>query len=329
MHYKELLQKHDRFYEWERRAGYYDAYLKEKNQAEWDNPNQLSDKEIKKLFEFIVKWDSHFGQERDRVIQFKQAYQKVFPLLKQLKEEKIYRISYEKKIENLNRSSLRLQEAVAIIFNAIVNCFHRYESTDTSKIIHTINPEFFVMWDRGIRLSLLGNEEGTGEDYAYKFIPRMHEEIREAIESFTKENHCNEEEAVKEISLMADGKTLAKLLDEYNYVTWHFKLEEILQEIKDSEIEGNKEKADKIKDYMDKAQRMKKLLFKEVDGMFPNVRKIIEEMAERGSAEEIMSFVENSVRNRPEIDPIIRKRSKTGKSFADVLPELRKIFKDS
>jgi len=335
MHYKDLLKKHEKFYGWEARAGYYDVYMKEKNWEEWDNPSQLSDKEVKKLFEFIVKWDSHFGQERNQVVQFKQAYQKVFPLFKQLKREKIYKISYEKKIEYPDGNLLRLQEAVSIIFNTIANCFHRYESTDTSKIIHTINPEFFVMWDRGIRSSFLGNEEGKGEDYAHRFIPRMYEEIREGIESFTRENHCSEEEAVKRISLLADNKSLAKLLDEYNYVTKHFKLKELLEEMEDKRAEGDEEQAskehneaNKMRDYLHKAQRMKKLLFKEVDGMFPSVRKIIEEMTKRGSAEEIMAFVENSVRNRPEIDPIIRKRSKSGKAFADVLLELRKIFED-
>ena len=58
----------------------------------------------------------------------------------------------------------------------------------------------------------------------------MHEEIHEAIESFVEENHCEYEEAVKEISSLADNKTLAKLLDEYNYVAQHFKLEELLEE---------------------------------------------------------------------------------------------------
>ena len=230
MHYKELLKRHNRFYRWEGRAGYYDKYMKEKNWEEWRDPGKLSDDEVEKLFEFIVSWDPHFGQERDRVIQFKQAYKRVFSLFKQLEGEKIYKISYEKKIKHPQGDLIRLQEAISIIFNTIVSCFRRDESTDTSKIIHTINPELFVMWDRSIRRHLLKKEEGTGEDYAYKFIPMMHEEIHEAIESFVEENHCEYEEAVKEISSLADNKTLAKLLDEYNYVAQHFKLEELLEE---------------------------------------------------------------------------------------------------
>jgi len=83
-----------------------------------------------------------------------------------------------------------------------------------------------------------------------------------------------------------------------------------------------------MKNQVDKAQRMKELLFREVDGMFYKAKEIVKEMAERGAAQEILTFVENSVKSRPEMEDVIRKRSKSGKAFADVLPDLRQIAKD-
>lgn len=78
----------------------------------------------------------------------------------------------------------------------------------------------------------------------------------------------------------------------------------------------------------DKARKMKELLFKEVDGMYDTAKTDIEKIADQGNAQEILRFVENSVRKRPEIDNIIGKRSTTGKAFADVLEDLRKIAED-
>ena len=217
MHYKDLIEAHlqyesnlqSRFYG-------YDEYMEEKNCQEWDDPYNLSDKEISKLFEFITSWDPHFGQERDKIDYFRCAYQRVYPLFKGLKGETIDNIALDRRMDN--NAPITYFQAIFLVFEEIARCFKRYESTDTSKIIHTINPHLFVMWDRAICSCL--SMKSIGHYYAYGFMPLMQKTSKKIIESYIRECHSNKEEAVKKISESGGNKTLAKLMDEYN---WFYK----------------------------------------------------------------------------------------------------------
>ena len=51
------------------------------------------------------------------------------------------------------------------VFDKVGNCtlIDRYESTDASKILHTILPNFFVMWDDKIKEGVIqGRDNGAG-----------------------------------------------------------------------------------------------------------------------------------------------------------------------
>jgi len=128
-----------------------------------------------------------------------------------------------------------VKEQIMEIFDAIANCprENRYESTDTSKILHAIFPNFFVMWDHKIRMSVVGKEK-DGECYAYKFLPKMKEEAIECLKSYTYENisGSNMQTACEELTKRAHYRTLPKLIDEFNYVryTKGYSLEKISNE---------------------------------------------------------------------------------------------------
>lgn len=86
MDYKELI-KGAQLFKNDPVAHFYDEYMEEKNYQEWENPRSLSDSEVRKLFEFIISWDPHFGQERDRIAEFRCAYQNIYILLRELERE--------------------------------------------------------------------------------------------------------------------------------------------------------------------------------------------------------------------------------------------------
>ena len=115
------------------------------------------------------------------------------------------------------------------VFDKVARCTleYRYESTDASKILHTIVPEFFVMWDRNIRRAILGSEyRRFGYDYAYTFLPRIQAELKEAIITCMEDKGFHsEDESIEYIRRMCDGNTLAKLVDEYNYVVYTLKIQ--------------------------------------------------------------------------------------------------------
>lgn len=207
MNYKKLIESHKLFYQIERRAFNYDGYLKCKDWACWNTPD-LSINEIKFLFNFIKSWDRFFQGDIDL---FREIYKEVFPTLQKLKSERIEYVNLTKELTTEIRN----------IFDKVANCtiINRYESTDASKILHTILPEFFVMWDDRIKEKTV-NGGGNGAVYAIRFLPKIQSDLREAIGTCMRERDVSREEAIKYICDSCDGKTLAKLVDEYNYMKY-------------------------------------------------------------------------------------------------------------
>ena len=87
------------------------------------------------------------------------------------------------------------------------------EVTATSKILHIINPELFVMWDRAI----ISGYGGYNRRLFYTdFLRRMQKLANYAINQIGKDCDVSRDKAIAR--LRCDGHTLAKTLDEYNYV---------------------------------------------------------------------------------------------------------------
>lgn len=145
MHYDDLIKAHDEFYDGEFRAEYYDRYLRNKNWALWQISVPLF--EVEKLFKFIRSWDRFFqGNE----VKFLGIYEEIAPFIKKIENLRI---------ENIDLDNSKLKKNITIVFNKVADCtlINRYESTDASKILHTIAPYFFVMWDREIRKRTLAS----------------------------------------------------------------------------------------------------------------------------------------------------------------------------
>jgi len=215
MHYMRLLAALQKYRESETRWRYYDEYMNNKPFRLWESCENIPKIEIMKLFGFILSWDRNFEGDLGK---FEQIYKDIYPLIRELQNESL------KDIE-LNEA---VKSSIQRIFDKVARCTvaNKYESTDASKIIHTLIPELFVMWDRRIREGIWKDEKWeipvkfTGKEYAFKFLPLMQERAREAIESFGKEKDCDHREAISEISKLGKGNTIAKMLDEYNYVKY-------------------------------------------------------------------------------------------------------------
>jgi hypothetical protein len=207
LEYKKLIEGHKLFYESEYRAFNYDGYMKCKDWTCWTNPDLPID-EIRKLFNFIKSWDRFFQGD---VELFRGIYAEVSSTLQELKNERIEDTSFTGELK------IRVRD----VFDKVGNCtlIDRYESTDASKILHTILPNFFVMWDDKIKEGVIQGRD-NGAAYAFYFLPKMQLELREAIETCMEERKLDRIDAIKYICEKCDGKTLAKLVDEYDYVKY-------------------------------------------------------------------------------------------------------------
>jgi len=210
LHYKKLLEAHIVFYEVESRAFYYDEYMECKNWKSWTNSVSIC--EVLKLFGFILGWEPKFEGDPWK---FKGIYGQISPRIEELRDTRI---------EDANFAKEELKGKIQDVFNKVANCTRkgdRYESTAASKIIHTILPDLFVMWDRKIRRGTLGDEERkSGVEYARNFLPFAQKELEKAITTCMTERKMKRDEAIKFIREQCAGKTLAKLADEYNYMKY-------------------------------------------------------------------------------------------------------------
>lgn len=89
--------------------------------------------------------------------------------------------------------------------------------TNTSKVLHVLAPQTFVMWDKDIReaYGCYQNEEGY-----YNFHIRMQMELDQVIKSYQKDYEHSREETVKQICQRfyeEGGHPITRLLDIYNH----------------------------------------------------------------------------------------------------------------
>ena len=99
----------------------------------------------------------------------------------------------DKSIETINFNNYKKE--IKHIFE-VLSKIKGIQFTGASKLIHLTVPNVFVMWDAYIRKAW-GFKRGDAEDY-FNFLLKMQEEFK----------HIKRR----------DGRTLAKCIDEYNYV---------------------------------------------------------------------------------------------------------------
>ena len=224
-HYTDLIKAHNILVDEEGRFRFYGAYMENRAPNAWLKSTDVPLKEALLLFGWIHSWDPNFEGE---LLKFLEIHETIFPLMKGFERKTILNIDFTED----TKSSL------SKIFDSLANCCRtrRFESTDTSKALHAMIPDLFVMWDDRIKKAIIGvrnsGRDYDGKCYANEFLPAMQEVAEAFVDSFTKEHGGNREDASKEISKMADGYTLAKLIDEMNYLrfTKRRSLEDIRRE---------------------------------------------------------------------------------------------------
>lgn len=104
-----------------------------------------------------------------------------------------------------------------------IQTVHRVGPTTASKVLHILNPALFVMWDRAIRVhySALFGRSPYGEADYVAFLAYMQEVAESVVRDFScRHGSAQSAESYLSAHLGLDGPvTLAKFLDEYNWVT--------------------------------------------------------------------------------------------------------------
>jgi hypothetical protein len=172
-----------------------------------ENPRELDENIARRIIRpFLVNW-GRMGRnvERsdfdwDRLIK---AIKNQRENLDKLKNETILSVSFDKASSVI----YEIYEAPKV---------KHLGPTGTSKILHLLNPELFVMWDYQIRRKISTTSfSGSAKGYL-NFLKWIQGEMIEATR-----NHTMEEIRDKIDGEYLDKKTLAKLADEYCWRTAH------------------------------------------------------------------------------------------------------------
>jgi len=120
------------------------------------------------------------------LIGFKQIVEDLKPYFEKFKGKSIESINFD-----------NYEDEIKYIFQELSN-IKGIQYTGASKLMHLTIPEVFVMWDAYIRKAW-GLRYGKSDDY-FNFLKKMQEEFKDFKKS--------------------KNRTLAKLIDEYNYVKY-------------------------------------------------------------------------------------------------------------
>jgi hypothetical protein len=209
--------------QWYRQNTHYnDAYVRLLSQASFltklrSTPHQLSDHDV--LDNLIEGFLNPFRARLPNSIETATA---IRSRLVRVAEE-VRGLAHENLLEvNLSRGPAAMGTHIAPTYE-VIRTAHRVGPTTTSKILHALNPALFVMWDSAIRdhyCGLVGRKLVTGADYLV-FLAHMQELAKSVVRDFSlRHGHALAIELYLSQRLALDRPvTLAKFLDEYNWVT--------------------------------------------------------------------------------------------------------------
>jgi hypothetical protein len=223
MHYGDLLRAADLFMK--DPNGYDLAYQRARRNVDWRHFDRLSkDDTIGKAIRFLNEWACRLDSTDFSEIAegMRQAFSEVSPLIALIENETIEDINFRTK-KIIRGKEYDHFEIIRSIFAEFCGIGYRFRWVATSKTLHQILPKLFVMWDNPISQKL--GMDLTTSSYVHDFLPRMQKEANEAIETCMEDQGCGRNVAVRTIleqcrALCGYEKTLAKLVDEYNWIKY-------------------------------------------------------------------------------------------------------------
>ena len=111
---------------------------------------------------------------------------------------------------------LEARKVVLEVFQRFRDVGLHFRETAASKLLHMLNPFLFIMWDKAIAKAYGVSRTPWG--YVHEFMPFTREKANQVIDSYMEEYGTTREEAVCKLNAYRPHKTLAKLLDEYDWI---------------------------------------------------------------------------------------------------------------
>ena len=223
MRYEEI-QKGARKYHrrYSRYVEKYDGYFASpKGPSKWRNSITVTREQAEELIKFLIDFDTIYvrmkyhgkEKERDKFIDgLERNLKDVLRWSRHLSGMALVGVNFSKVIV-VDDKKLSVREVMKKCYLA-AGINGGYKPTMSSKILHVVNPELFIMWDDPILsyYKLGGGDHGKYVD----FLQCMQQHANSAIDQIMDEQNVPCEEAVR--LLTPCRHSLSKVLDEYNFI---------------------------------------------------------------------------------------------------------------
>ena len=198
MLYRAIRKACEKYHDCDYGPGYDDA-LGER--CKWIQNDRPAEPEVETLVDFVNSWSTRMKKDIPAI---RSALNEILPELNTL---------HCKTILDVDLCDQSTSELICRSFKRLANFGHGNKATGASKMLHIIYPKLFLMWDA----SIVRGYGGHFKPLLYTdFLRRMQRLANYAISQIEKECDVCRDEAIAR--LKCDGHTLAKALDEYNYV---------------------------------------------------------------------------------------------------------------
>jgi len=195
-----------------------DAWLDARRGVDWDRLHELPTEDVTNdVIGFLNKWKCRLPYSSSLADAIKKAHEDSIIYIKALQDETIEDWN-PNTTKNVGGEILTNQELLLNIYSRFAGIGEHFSHVAASKVLHFLLPELVVMWDNTIALNY--GTIMTNRIYVSRFIPQMKRLANQAIYTYQAEKGCSREEAVSALKGFRPPKTIAKLLDEYNYMKY-------------------------------------------------------------------------------------------------------------
>ena len=193
------------------------------------NPTGLQTNQIqqKVVRDFLNRWKCRVQNTPQSANAIQTTLQNLLPYTQILNGLIIATVNFTQQV-NVNNSLMTVGQVIVHCYTKVRNIKYKFGPTATSKLLHILQPELFIMWDKEIlshyrQQNRQVSDSGQGYCAYLEFMEQaamqVHQSFRNA--ALNPPATANQTPAVYLSTQMNYNsfKTLAKYLDEYNWVT--------------------------------------------------------------------------------------------------------------
>ena len=183
-------------------------------------------KEIHKVIEFLNRWRCRIKSGNESAKILLSVILENLQLLNILRNYNIEHVDFDKKIYG-NNFDLKVKDFIILLYSKFRHVHFKFGATATAKILHILIPELFIMWDNDILKNYQRRNIGVSDSAPgyVNFLISMKSlgaEINNKFKSAELHLSGKGKDPASYLSIVMNynpPKTLAKFLDEYNWVT--------------------------------------------------------------------------------------------------------------